>query len=90
MICPYMVLICYLDFQIQFLATRSASTSASSGPPNELEWFQGKVTKCIRDDPPLVIVEWYEMPDVDSYETKVEAEEELDKQTVEFQLLGTS
>ena len=44
---------------------------------NELEWCQGKVTKCIRDDPPLVIVEWDAMPDVDGYETKVEAEEEL-------------
>ena len=33
--------------------------------------------KCIRDDPPLVIVEWGEMPDVDGYETNVEAEEEL-------------
>ena len=28
---------------------------------NELEWCQGKVTKCIRYDPPLVIVEWYAM-----------------------------
>ena len=44
---------------------------------NELEWCQGKVTKCIRDDPPLVIVEWGAMPDVDSYEISVEAEEEL-------------
>ena len=25
---------------------------------NELEWCQGKVTKCIRYDPPLIIVEW--------------------------------
>ena len=33
--------------------------------------------KCIRDDPPLVIVEWDEIPDVDDYETKVEAEEGL-------------
>ena len=37
----------------------------------ELEWCQGKVTKCIRDDLPLVIVEWDAMPDVDGYETKV-------------------
>ena len=44
---------------------------------NELEWCQGKVTKCIRDDPPLVIVKWDAVPDVDGYETKVEAEEEL-------------
>ena len=44
---------------------------------NELEWCQGKVTECIRDDLPLVILEWDAMPDVDGYETKVEAEEEL-------------
>ena len=29
---------------------------------NKLEWCQGKVTKCIRDDPPLVILEWDTMP----------------------------
>ena len=44
---------------------------------NELEWCQGKVKKCIRDDPPLIIVEWDAMPDVDGSETKVEAQEEL-------------
>ena len=44
---------------------------------NELEWCQGKVTKCIRYDPPLVIVEWDAMLDVDGYKKKVEAEEEL-------------
>ena len=33
--------------------------------------------KCIRDDPPLIIVEWDVMLDVYGYETKVEAEEEL-------------
>ena len=44
---------------------------------NELEWCQGKVTKCIRDDPPLVIFEWDAMPDTDGYETKVQAAEEL-------------
>ena len=44
---------------------------------NELEWCQGKVTKCIRDDPSLVLVEWDAIPDVDGYETKVEADEEL-------------
>ena len=38
---------------------------------NELEWCQGKVTKCIRDDLPLVIVEWDAMPYVDSYEKKL-------------------
>ena len=38
---------------------------------NELEWCQGKVTKCIRYDPPLVIVEWDAMLDVDGYEKKL-------------------
>ena len=44
---------------------------------NNLEWCQGKVKKCIRDYPPLVKLEWDAMPDVDGYEKKVEAEEEL-------------
>ena len=44
---------------------------------NELEWCQGNIMKCIKDDPPLVIVQWGEILDVDGYETKVEAEEEL-------------
>ena len=34
-----------------------------------------QITKCNRDDPPLVIVEWDTIPDVYGYGTKVEAEE---------------